>query len=141
METVTDVVEDVGNVVDNVVGPITEKFGLVDAVDELLSYPRVTPDCRYDNSALPGLACALRLEFSAISFIEVALNAEFGLQGGSIPMTKISTGVRSSAIPETCGVYGLNFIMKGLCKAAELAAGLFEKLFDLGSIVRRCTSH
>jgi hypothetical protein len=132
---VNNVVNVVKEVVVDVVSNIAEVFGLDESIDNR-SYPRIEPECRFDDSAMPGLACSLRLEFSEVAVLEVALNAEFGLtDGGSILITKLSTGIKTASIPESCDIFGFDLIMRGLCTIAELAAGLFEKTFDLGGIV------
>jgi len=103
---------------------------------DMRGYPRLSPECRYDESTgLPGIACVLSLEFSPIVVIEVALNIEFGLgNGGTALIAKLSTGIKTVAIPEGCDSLPIGLKRSG-CVLAEKASTAFAKLFDIGGMI------
>jgi hypothetical protein len=122
-EFVDDAIVYVGEGIDDGVTYVGEQYDqAVQNADEFISvnvygnepqtidnrpYPRIEPECRYDDSSgMPGLACLLNVEFSMLAVIQLALNMEFGLtEGGESVIAKISTGVKMQSIPENCEVF------------------------------------
>jgi hypothetical protein len=118
---------------------LSSKFGINvggDGTDDVRAFPRLSLESRYDDSSgMPGIASTLSLEFSDVVVIQVALNIEFGLgNGGTTLIAKLSTGIKTVSIPESCDAFERR-TQKGLCKLAQIAADNFAKLFDLGGIV------
>jgi hypothetical protein len=142
-----DVIEGAGELYTDVVQVADEwvsvnVFGNEPQTIDSRPFPRIEPECRYDDSTgLPGVACLINVELSRLAVIQIGLNIEFGLsEGGESVIAKLSTGVKTQSVPESCSVFETLDPTRSIfllpCTIAEEAASYFqENICDLGGLL------